>query len=149
MLNFTFQPLNIPDVLLITPKKFGDDRGFFMETYKLSEFQVNGISVSYVQDNHSKSKTGVLRGLHYQLKPFDQGKLVRVVSGSLLDVAVDIRQGSPFYGQHIAHVISAQNHEMLWIPSGFAHGTLILEDDTELLYKVTNEYSPSHDRGIL
>src|SRR3989338_5800135 len=146
---FTFQRLEIPDVVLITPKAFGDDRGFFMETFKSSEFKQAGMNLEFLQDNHSKSKKGVLRGLHYQLSPDEQGKLVRVTSGSLFDVAVDIRKGSPTYGKWVGATLSAANKQMLWVPPGFAHGVYVLEDDTELIYKVTKEYSAKNDRGIL
>jgi dTDP-4-dehydrorhamnose 3,5-epimerase len=146
---FLFKRLEIPDVILVTPKSFEDDRGFFMESFKSSEFKKNGISYDFVQDNHSKSQKGVLRGLHYQLNPKAQGKLVRVVSGSMFDVAVDIRKGSPYYGKYISVILSAENKNMLWIPPGFAHGTYFMEDDTELLYKATDEYSPEHDRSMI
>jgi len=147
---FEFKRLEIPDVILIVPKVFGDDRGFFMETYKDSDFKKNGIDVNFVQDNHSKSNKGVIRGLHYQLNPKAQGKLVRVTKGRVIDVAVDIRKGSPYYGKHIAVELSGENKKMLWIPPGFAHGICILEDDTEFLYKVSGgEYSPENDRGII
>ena len=146
---FTFQRLEIPDVILITPKVFGDDRGFFMETYKDSEFKANGIRHLFPQDNHSKSKKDVVRGLHYQLSPDEQGKLVRVTKGSLFDVAVDIRKGSPYFGKWVSAILSAENKQMLWIPPGFAHGVCVLEDDTELIYKVTKEYSAKNDRGLL
>jgi len=146
---FTFKRLEIPDIILIEPKVLGDNRGFFMETYKYSEFKRNGIEYNFVQDNHSKSQKGVLRGLHYQLKPMEQGKLVRCVRGRIWDVAVDIRKGSPWYGKWVAVEISEENKLMLWIPPGFAHGFVALEDDTEVIYKVTKEYSPEHDRGII
>ncbi len=145
---FEFQKLEIPDVILIKPKIFGDDRGFFMETYKKSDFEKIGIKKEFVQDNHSKSVKGVLRGLHYQLNPKPQGKLVRVVKGSILDVAVDIRKNSPTFGKWVSAVLSEENRHMLWVPEGFAHGFLTLED-AEVLYKTTNEYSPELDRGIL
>ena len=146
---FIFKRLEIPDVILIEPKVFRDNRGFFMETYKYSEFQKNGISYEFVQDNHSKSQRGVLRGLHYQLKPMEQGKLVRCIKGRIWDVAVDIRKGSPWYGKWVAVELSEENKLMLWIPPGFAHGFIVLEDDTEVVYKVTKEYSPELERGII
>jgi dTDP-4-dehydrorhamnose 3,5-epimerase len=134
-------------VVLIEPKAFGDDRGFFMETFKVSEFEIFGIKVNWVQDNHSRSKRGVLRGLHVQDSPYAQGKLVRVVNGSVFDVAVDIRKGSPTFGQWVGVTLSSQNKQILWIPEGFAHGVLTLEDGTDLLYKVSgSEYSPAHER---
>ena len=146
---FSFKRLDIPDVILVEPKVFGDERGFFMETYKASEFKKNGIEYEFVQDNHSKSQKGVLRGLHYQLKPMEQGKLVRCIRGRIWDVAVDIRKGSPWYGKWVAVELSEENKLMLWVPSGFAHGFVALEDDTEVVYKVTKEYSPELDRGII
>ncbi len=145
---FTFTKLEIPDVILITPKIFKDDRGFFAETYKADDFKENGIAFPFVQDNHSKSNAGVLRGLHYQNNPKAQGKLVRIVAGSIFDVAVDIRRGSPTYGKWVGEILSADNQKMLWVPPGFAHGILALEDSTELLYKMTEFYSPEHERSI-
>ena len=138
----------IPDVILIKPKVFGDERGFFMESYRKSLFQANGIVPEFIQDNHSKSAKGVLRGLHYQLDPNAQGKLVRCVSGSVFDVAVDIRKGSPTFGKWVGYELSEENKQMLWIPAGFAHGFVTLEDNTEFLYKTTGEYAPECDRGI-
>lgn len=138
----------IEDVILIKPKVFGDERGFFLESYKKSLFAVNGIDVEFIQDNHSKSSKGVLRGLHYQLDPKAQGKLVRCVAGSVFDVAVDIRHGSPTFGKWVGFELSAENKQMLWIPAGFAHGFVTLEDGTEFLYKTTAEYAPECDRGI-
>lgn len=145
---FEFKQLEIPDVILIIPKVFGDQRGFFMETYKAPDFQKNGIQFDFIQDNHSKSKKGVIRGLHYQLPPKAQGKLVRVAQGKLLDVVVDIRKGSPYYGKWLAVELSGENKHMLWVPPGFAHGVCTLEDGTELLYKATDVYSPNDERGI-
>ncbi len=146
---FEFKRLAIPDVVLVIPKVFGDERGFFMETFKKSDFERFGIKGDWVQDNHSRSKKGVLRGLHYQLEPKAQGKLIRVVRGMVFDVAVDIRKGSPWYGKWVGVILSEENKYMLWIPPGFAHGVVALEDDTELLYKVSGaEYSPEHDRSI-
>jgi len=145
---FTFTRLDIPEVILVQPKLFPDDRGFFAETYKMTDFKMNGIEQDFVQDNHSKSKAGVLRGLHYQTHPKAQGKLVRVVSGSVFDVAIDIRKNSPTYGKWVSAILDAKNHHMLWVPPGFAHGVLVLEDDTQLIYKVTEQYSPEHDRCI-
>ncbi|HPU44322.1 MAG TPA: dTDP-4-dehydrorhamnose 3,5-epimerase, partial [Dictyoglomaceae bacterium] len=145
---FNFIKLEIPEVILIEPTVFSDERGFFIETYKLSEFKKNGIDYDFVQDNHSKSKKGVLRGLHYQLKPMEQGKLVRCIKGRIWDVAVDIRKGSPTYRKWVAVELSEDNKKMLWIPQGFLHGFVALEDNTEIIYKVTKEYSKEHDRGI-
>ncbi len=146
---FIFKRLEIPDIILIEPKIFKDARGFFMETYKYSEFRKNGIEYEFVQDNHSKSKKGVLRGLHYQLKPMEQGKLVRCIRGRIWDVAVDIRKGSPWYKKWVAIELSEENKLMLWVPPGFAHGFVALEDNTEVVYKVTKEYAPELDRGII
>ncbi len=146
---FIFKRLEIPDVILIEPKIFEDSRGFFMETYKYSEFKENGIEYEFVQDNHSKSKKGVLRGLHYQLRPMEQGKLVRCIRGRIWDVAVDIRKGSPWYKKWVAVELSEENKLMLWVPPGFAHGFIALEDNTEVFYKVTKEYAPELDRGII
>jgi len=146
---FVFKRLEIPDVILIEPKIFEDARGFFMETYKYSEFRENGIEYEFVQDNHSKSKKGVLRGLHYQLKPMEQGKLVRCIRGRICDVAVDIRKGSPWYKKWVAVELSEENKLMLWVPPGFAHGFVSLEDNTEVVYKVTKEYASELDRGII
>jgi len=138
----------IPEVILIKPKVFGDDRGFFLESYKKLLFAANGIDYDFIQDNHSMSAKGVLRGLHYQLNPKAQGKLVRCVSGSVFDVAVDIRRGSPTFGKWVGYELSATNKQMLWIPPGFAHGFITLEDNTQFLYKTTNDYAPEYDRGI-
>jgi len=145
---FSFRKLQIPDLILIEPKIFYDDRGFFMEVYKATEFEINGIRYSFVQDNHSYSKKGVLRGLHYQLNPRAQGKLIRCIKGKILDVAVDIRKGSPWYGRWVSVELSEENKLMLWIPQGFAHGFVALED-SEIIYKCTEEYDPSLDRGII
>lgn len=145
-----FTRLAIPDVILIEPQLFKDERGFFAETYKASEFKANGIDVNFVQDNHSLSNTGVLRGLHFQRHPNAQGKLVRVTSGKVFDVAVDIRKGSPTHGKWVSVILSAENNAMLWIPVGFAHGVCILEDKTQLLYKVSGaEYNPEDERSII
>jgi len=143
-----FMKSAIPEVVLIKPKVFGDDRGFFLESYKKSLFLANGIDYDFIQDNHSMSAKGVLRGLHYQLNPKAQGKLVRCVSGSVFDVAVDIRRGSPTFGKWVGYELSATNKQMLWIPPGFAHGFITLEDNTQFLYKTTNDYAPEYDRGI-
>jgi dTDP-4-dehydrorhamnose 3,5-epimerase len=140
----------IPDVLLIEPKVFGDSRGFFFESFSQKIFaEAIGRHVDFVQDNHSKSQKGVLRGLHYQLPPYDQGKLVRVVSGSVFDVAVDIRKASPTFGKWVGYELSADNKLQLWIPPGFVHGFMALQDNCELLYKATNYYAPTHERCIV
>ncbi len=146
---FNFSPLAIPEVILIEPRVFPDDRGHFLETYKRSDFEAHGIVGNFQQDNHSLSHRGVLRGLHYQLNPMAQGKVVRVVTGAIYDVAVDIRKNSPTFGQWVGAELSAKNHCMLWVPEGFAHGLLVLEDNTNLLYRSTNQYSPEHERQIL
>jgi dTDP-4-dehydrorhamnose 3,5-epimerase len=146
---FLFRPLEIPDLILITPDLFRDARGVFSETFKRSVFKRNGIVSDFVQENYSISKKGVVRGLHYQLNPTAQGKLIRVVKGAVFDVAVDIRQGSPHFGNWVGVHLSAEKHDMLWVPPGFAHGLCTLENDTEVIYKVTMEYSPQHERGIV
>ena len=143
-----FQPTTIPDVILITPKVFGDERGFFMETYQTRLFAQAGIQAQFVQDNHSRSKQGVLRGLHYQLRQ-TQGKLVRVVMGEIFDVAVDIRRSSPTFGKWVAVHLSAENRQQLWVPPGFAHGFYVLSEWAEVLYKATDFYSPQWERSIL
>ena len=146
---FTFRKLTIPDVILIEPKVFKDERGFFIETYKKSEFVANGITDEFVQDNLSHSVKGILRGLHFQKHPRAQGKLVMVQKGEVFDVAVDIRKGSPTYGRWISVVLSDKNFQMLYIPVGFAHGFCVLSEEVDFLYKVTDEYAPDFDRGIL
>lgn len=141
--------LKIPDVKLIEPHVFEDERGFFYESYNQQKFnEVMGEKITFVQDNHSKSSKGVLRGLHYQEKPFSQGKLVRVVAGKVFDVAVDIRKDSLTYGQWVAEVLSAENYKQLWIPEGFAHGFLTLSDNTEVIYKTSNFYSKKDEKTI-
>jgi len=145
---FEFIKFEIPDLILVKPKIFQDERGFFMETYKAKDFVEVGINYNFVQDNHSKSKKGVLRGIHYQLNPKAQGKLVRCIKGKIWDVAVDIRKGSPWYGKWVAVELSEENKHMLWIPPGFAHGFVALED-AEIIYKCTEEYDPALDRGII
>lgn len=141
--------LAIADVKLIAPKIFRDDRGFFSETFNLRALASGGVTGDFVQDNHSLSvQKGVVRGLHYQLPPAAQDKLVRVTRGSILDVAVDIRKGSPTYGRHVAVILSADNWEQLWVPKGFAHGFCTLEPNTEVVYKVTDYYAPEFDRGL-
>jgi len=146
---FTFRPLDIKEVVLITCKVFGDARGFFAETYKHSEFSEAGIYEHFVQDNHSKSSQGVLRGLHYQKEPMLQGKLVRCIRGRVFDVAVDIRKGYPTYGKWVGVELSEDNKQMLYIPPAFAHGFIVLSDSAEIIYKCTKEYSPAHNRGII
>ena len=142
--------LSIPDVVLIEPKVFGDARGFFLESFNQQAFdEATGTHHQFVQDNHSRSAKGVLRGLHYQLPPHAQGKLVRVVRGTVWDVAVDIRQGSPTFGQWVAEELSEDNHRQLWIPPGFAHGFVVLSETADFLYKTTDYYAPQHERCIL
>lgn len=141
--------LAIPDVILFEPKVFGDDRGFFFESFNQQEFEeAIGHKVHFVQDNHSRSSKGVLRGLHYQLPPHAQGKLIRVVQGEAFDVAVDIRESSPTFGKWVGIHLSAENKNLLWIPEGFAHGFLTLTDSVDFLYKTTNYYAPSAEGCI-
>ena len=140
----------IPDVKIIEPKVFGDDRGFFFESFSQRVFdEAIGRHVDFVQDNHSKSSKGVLRGLHYQLNPHAQGKLVRCIAGAVYDVAVDIRKSSPYFGKWIGVELSSENKRQLWIPEGFAHGFYTLEDNTEFVYKTTNFYSKECERSIV
>lgn len=141
--------LKIPDVKIIEPDVFEDERGFFYESFNQQKFnEAIGENIVFVQDNHSKSKKGVLRGLHYQKTPYQQGKLVRVITGEVFDVAVDIRRDSPTYGQWVSEILSGENKKQLWIPEGFAHGFLSLEDDTVFSYKVSNYYSCNHEVSI-
>ena len=142
-------PLKIPEVILIQPDVFEDERGFFYESFNQHKFNnAVGKEISFVQDNQSKSKKGVLRGLHYQKPPFSQGKLVQVISGQVFDVAVDIREGSETYGNWVAEVLTGENKKQLWIPEGFAHGFLSLENDTVFSYKVSNYFSSHHEVSI-
>lgn len=145
----SFRQLAIPEVILFTPKVFGDDRGFFFESFNQSTFkEATGLTRDFVQDNHSKSQNGVLRGLHYQLPPKAQGKLVRVAQGEVFDVAVDIRKSSPTFGKWVGAVLSADNKHQLWIPEGFAHGFVTLSETAEFLYKTTDFYAPEYERCI-
>jgi dTDP-4-dehydrorhamnose 3,5-epimerase len=140
----------IPDVKIVIPKKHGDARGFFSETFTRRALAAGGIDIEFIQDNHAFSAAkGTVRGLHFQTAPFAQAKLVRVVRGAILDVAVDIRAGSPSYGKHVAATISADNWNQIFIPEGFAHGLMTLTPDTEVLYKVSGYYSAAHDKGLL
>ena len=142
--------LNIPAVRLLSPRKHGDRRGFFSETYNRKSLAVFGIDIDFVQDNHSCSvDKGTVRGLHFQTPPFAQDKLVRVARGSVFDVAVDLRQGSPTYARHVSAVLSTEAWNQLLVPIGFAHGFMTLEPDTEVIYKVSNYYAPDHDKGLL
>ena len=144
-----FVRTKIPDVIIIEPLVHGDSRGYFVETFRHDKLEAFlGFKINFCQDNESKSSRGVLRGLHYQLEPAAQTKLVRVIEGSVLDVAVDIRKGSPTFGHHVAVELSGENKRQLLVPRGFAHGFIVLEDDTTFAYKVDNYYSPENDRGI-
>jgi dTDP-4-dehydrorhamnose 3,5-epimerase len=141
--------LAIPDVLLVTPTRRGDERGFFSEVFRSDVLQAHGVAGPFVQDNHVVSRErGVLRGLHFQVPPRAQGKLVRCARGAVLDVAVDIRRGSPTFGRHVSAELSAANWTQIWVPTGFAHGYVTLESDCEVLYKVTDYYDPDADRGL-
>jgi len=141
--------LKIPDVKLIEPEVYEDERGFFYESFNQQKFnEAVGLDVTFVQDNHSKSRRGVLRGLHYQEAPFEQGKLVRVIAGEVFDVAVDVRKDSPSYGQWVAEVLSGENKKQLWIPEGFAHGFLTLSNEAEFLYKTTDFYNKESEKSI-
>lgn len=146
---FHFHPLAIPEVILVEPERFGDSRGFFMETYQYETFAANSITPRFLQDNHSRSTQGVLRGLHYQKDPFAQGKLLKVVIGEIFDVAVDIRRGSPTFGQWVGERLSAENGRLLYVPPGFAHGFCVLSDTADLIYKTTNYYKPDTEAGII
>jgi len=143
-----FTPTTLPDVILIEPQVFGDQRGFFMETYEERKFAAHGITAWFVQDNHSGSLRGTLRGLHYQLNQ-PQGKLVRVVAGEVFDVAVDLRRGSPFFSRWVGSILSVENKNQLWIPPGFAHGFYVISEWAEVVYKATDFYSPQFERTLL
>jgi len=146
---YTVIPTAIPDVLLLEPKVFSDDRGYFFESYSARNFEeATGLQVEFVQDNHSVSKKGVLRGLHYQIQ-HPQGKLLRLTQGSVFDVAVDLRKSSPTFGRSVSVMLSAENRRQLWIPPGFAHGFLALSDTVEVLYKITDYWYPEHERTLL
>jgi len=152
MLNFmpfTFKRLSIPDVILAQPKSFSDDRGFFLESFKESDFVLNGINIKFVQDNISHSVLGVIRGLHFQKNPKAQAKLVTALKGEIFDVVVDIRKDSPTYGKWISEILSDKDHKLLYVPEGFAHGFCVLSKEAYVYYKVSNEYSPEHERGII
>ncbi len=145
---YTVTPTAIPEVLILEPKVFGDTRGFFFESFNAQDFaRVTGLNVEFVQDNHSRSRQGVLRGLHYQLQQA-QGKLVRVVRGAVFDVAVDIRKSSPTFGQWVGCELSEDNHRQFWVPPGFAHGFVVLNETADFLYKTTDYYAPAHERCI-
>jgi dTDP-4-dehydrorhamnose 3,5-epimerase len=140
-------PTNIPDVLILEPQVFGDARGFFLETWNSKTFADAGLELNFVQDNHSRSGQGILRGMHYQIQN-PQGKLVRVTSGKVFDVAVDLRQSSPTFGQWTGAELSAENHRMLWVPPGFAHGFYVMSESADFLYKCTDFYAPAYDRSL-
>jgi dTDP-4-dehydrorhamnose 3,5-epimerase len=141
-------PTSIPDILIFEPRVFGDERGFFLESWNARDFcNAAGSDIRFVQDNHSRSRRGVLRGLHYQIKQ-PQGKLVRVASGRVFDVAVDLRKSSPTFGRWTGAELSSENHRQLWIPAGFAHGFLVLSDSADFLYKTTDYYAPEHERSV-
>lgn len=146
---FEFERLEIPDVILIKPKVFGDERGFFMETYKRPDFESAGIKGEFVQDNHSRSRYGVLRGLHFQREPYAQAKIVRVVRGVIYDVAVDLRKDSPTFGEWVGVILSEFNKWQLYVPRGFAHGFVVLSDVADVVYKVDNVYAPDYEGGII
>ena len=148
-MGFAFKKLDIPEVILVEAKSFLDDRGFFMESFKESIFINNGIDAKFVQDNFSHSIQGVLRGLHYQKSPKAQAKLVIALRGEIFDVAIDIRKNSPTYGKWVSEILSEQNHNLLYVPEGFAHGFCVLSKDADVLYKVSNDYSPEHEKGII
>lgn len=143
-----FIKTTIPDVVLIEPKVFGDHRGFFLESWRQDTFRENVADVEFVQDNHSKSSHGILRGLHYQMQQ-TQGKLVRVTSGAVFDVAVDMRRSSPTFGQWVGYELSAENKHMLWVPAGFAHGFYVMSESAEFVYKCTDYYAPEFERSLL
>lgn len=146
---FRFERLEIPDLVLIEPRLVSDNRGFFMETYKHSEYAAQGVKDVFVQENHSRSSRRTLRGLHYQKDPRAQGKLVRVIIGEIFDVALDIRKGSATYGKWVGVTLSEENNTMLYVPPGFAHGFCVLSEEAEVIYKVTKEYAPEYEAGIL
>ncbi len=146
---FTFKRLSIPDVILVEPQSFSDDRGFFFESFKESDFFSNGIDKKFVQDNFSHSVNGVIRGLHFQKAPKAQAKLVTVLKGKIFDVAVDIRKNSPTYGKWVSEILSDDTHNLLYVPEGFAHGFCVISDEADVLYKVSNEYSQEHERSII
>jgi len=146
---FNFKRLEIPDVILIEAKSFSDERGFFLESFKESDFISNGIDTKFVQDNNSHSIKGVLRGLHYQKNPRAQAKLVTTIRGEIFDVAVDIRKDSSTFGKWVAEVLSDKNHKSLYVPEGFAHGFCVMSDEADVVYKVNQEYSSENERGII
>lgn len=146
---FEFQKTKIPDVILVKPKIFEDERGFFMETYQKNEFKEAGIISDFIQDNHSKSSYKVLRGLHFQKNPYAQAKLVRCLQGEIYDVAVDLRKNSSTFGQYVSAVLSSKNYYQLYIPRGFAHGFLVLSNSADVAYKIDNIYAPDYEAGLI
>lgn len=146
---FEFKKMNVPDVVLIKPKVFEDERGFFMETYKKEDFEKAGIKGEFIQENHSKSKHNVLRGLHFQKEPYAQAKIVRCIKGKILDVAVDLRKNSLTFKKYVSVELSEENKFMLFIPKGFAHGFVVLSDVAEVIYKVDNTYVPDYESGLI
>ncbi len=146
---FSFKRLSMPDIILVELQSFPDDRGFFFESFKESEFLSGGIDKKFIQDNFSHSIRGVIRGLHFQKTPKAQAKLVSVLKGEIFDVAVDIRKNSPTYGKWVSEILSENNHKLLYIPEGFAHGFCVLSEEADIFYKVSNEYSPEHELGII
>lgn len=148
-MTFKFNRLRIPDIILVEPELFSDDRGFFLESFKESDFLANGITKKFVQDNYSHSTYGVIRGLHYQKSPKAQAKLVTVIKGEIFDAAVDIRKNSPTYGKWVGVILSESNHKALYVPEGFAHGFCVLSNEADVIYKVSNEYSKEHERGVI
>ena len=147
---FSFQNTELPEVILVSSQAFSDSRGFFAEMYKASDFNVNGIKNIFVQENHSHSIKGTIRGLHYQNQPMAQGKLVSVIHGEIYDVAVDIRRGSSTYGQWVGEFLSDKNHNILWVPIGFAHGFCVVSETADLVYKISGaEYAPEYENGII
>ena len=149
MAKFTFTPLSIPDVIMVEPALFEDDRGYFVETYNKKDFEEAGIKENFVQDNFSFSKKGVIRGLHFSKSPHETVKLVRCISGEILDVAVDVRPNSPTFGKWVSEILSSDNRKMLFIPKGFAHGFCALSDTVEIVYKVNDYYFPESEQGII
>ena len=148
-MTFLFKKLEIPEIILVEPQLFSDTRGFFFESFKESDFSLNGIHEKFVQDNYSHSSHGVIRGLHYQKSPKHQAKLITVVQGEIFDVAVDSRTGSPTFGQWVGEILSDNNHRSLYIPKGFAHGFCVISEEADIFYKVSSEYSKEHEQGIM
>ena len=148
-MSFIFNPLRIPDVISITPHLFNDERGYFFENFNHSKFKQNQIDLNFIQENFSKSKKNVIRGLHFQKNPKAQAKLVTAVSGEIFDVAVDLRKNSPTFGKWVSEILSEVNHKSLYVPEGFAHGFCVLSEGATVVYKINQEYSPDHEQGII